>query len=66
MRFPRFSKYDLINYINYAVNKAQNKAQNKARNKARNKAQKSIMTDREHILPLLKENPSLSQVKLSK
>lgn len=62
MRFPRFSKYDLINYINYAVNKAQNKAQNKARNKA----QKSIMTDREHILPLLKENPSLSQVKLSK
>jgi putative uncharacterized protein (fragment) len=58
MRFPRFSKYDLINYINYAFNKAQDKAQNKA--------QISMMTDREHILPLLKENPSLTQVKLSK
>ena len=58
MRFPRFSKYDLINYINYAFNKAQDKAQNKE--------QISMMTDREHILPLLKENPSLTQVKLSK
>ena len=58
MRFPRFSKYDLINYINYAFNKAQDKAQNKALI--------SMMTDREHILPLLKENPSLTQVKLSK
>ena len=62
MRFPRFSKYDLINYINYAFNKAQDKAQDKAQNKA----QISMMTDREHILPLLKENPSLTQVKLSK
>jgi len=34
-------------------------------NKAQNKAQKSQMTDREHILLLLKENSSLTQVELS-
>ena len=33
--------------------------------KAQNKAQKCIMTDREHILLLIKENPSLTQVELS-
>ncbi|MBQ6503968.1 MAG: putative DNA binding domain-containing protein [Flexilinea sp.] len=43
--------------LNYAYDKAQNKAQNKA--------QKCILTDREHILLLLKENPSLTQVELS-
>ena len=43
--------------LNYAFDKAQNKAQNKA--------QKCIMTDREHILLLIKENPSLTQVELS-
>ena len=43
--------------LNYAYDKAQNKAQNKA--------QKSQLTDREHILLLLKENPSLTQVELS-
>lgn len=43
--------------LNYAYDKAQNKAQNKA--------QKSQMTDREYILLLLKENPSLTQVELS-
>ena len=43
--------------LNYAYGKAQNKAQNKA--------QKSQMTDREHILLLLKENPTLTQVELS-
>ena len=43
--------------LNYAYDKAQNKALNKA--------QKSQMTDREHILLLLKENPSLTQVELS-
>ena len=43
--------------LNYAFDKAQNKAQNKA--------QKSQMTDREYLLLLLKENPSLTQVELS-
>ena len=43
--------------LNYAYDKAQNKAQNKA--------QKNQMTDREYILLLLKENPSLTQVELS-
>ena len=38
---------------------------NYAYDKAQNKAQKSQMTDREHILLLLKENPSLTQVELS-
>ena len=38
---------------------------NYAYDKAQNKAQKSLMTDREHILLLLKENPSLTQVELS-
>ena len=47
--------------LNYAYDKAQNKAQIKAQNKA----QKSQMTDREYILLLLKENPSLMQVELS-
>ena len=41
--------------LNYAYDKAQNKAQNKAQQ----------MTDREYILLLLKENPSLTQVELS-
>lgn len=39
--------------LNYAHDKAQNKAQNKA--------QKNMMSDREHLLLLLKENPSLTQ-----
>ncbi|MBO4903457.1 MAG: putative DNA binding domain-containing protein [Lachnospiraceae bacterium] len=43
--------------LNYAYDKAQNKAQNKA--------QGSELTDREHLLLLLKENPSLTQVELS-
>ena len=43
--------------LNYAYDKAQNKAQNKA--------QGNMMTDREHILLLLRENPSLTQVELS-
>lgn len=43
--------------LNYAYDKAQINAQNKA--------QKSQMTDREYILPLLKENSSLMQVELS-
>ena len=30
-----------------------------------NKAQKSMMSDREHLLLLLKENPSLTQAELS-
>ena len=47
--------------LNYNYDKAQNKAQIKAQNKA----QKSQMTDREYILPLLKENSSLMQVELS-
>ena len=34
-------------------------------NKAQNKAQKCIITDRNHILLLIKENPSLTQVELS-
>ena len=37
----------------------------KAQNKAQNKAQGSELTDREHLLLLLKENPSLTQVELS-
>ena len=47
--------------LNYNYDKAQNKAQIKAQNKA----QKSQMTEREYILLLLKENPSLMQVELS-
>ena len=43
--------------IGYAYDKAQNKAQNKA--------QRSLMTDREYVLLLLKENPSLTQIELS-
>ena len=43
--------------LNYAYDKAQINAQNKA--------QKSQMTEREYILPLLKENSSLMQVELS-
>ena len=43
--------------LNYAYDKAQNKVQNKA--------QKIMMTDREHILLLLRENPSLTQAELS-
>ena len=39
--------------LNYEYNKAQNKAQN------------NQITDREHILLLLKENPSLTQVEIS-
>ena len=38
---------------------------NFAFDKAQNKAQKSRMTDREHILLLLKENPLLTQMELS-
>ena len=38
---------------------------NYAYDKAQNKAQKSMMSDREHLLLLLKENPSLTQVELS-
>ena len=38
---------------------------NYAFDKAQNKAQKSMLTDREHILLLLKENPSLTQAELS-
>ncbi len=44
--------------LNYAYAKAQNKAQNKA--------QGTELKDREHLLLLLKENPSLTQVELSK
>ena len=33
--------------------------------KKQNKAQKSMMSDREHLLLLLKENPSLTQAELS-
>ena len=47
--------------LNYNYDKAQNKAQIKAQNKA----QKSQMTDREYVLLLLKESPSLTQVELS-
>ena len=39
--------------LNYAYDKAQNKAQNKA------------LSDKEHLLLLLKENPSLTQVDLA-
>ena len=39
--------------LNYAYDKAQNKAQNKA------------LSDKEHLLLLLKENPSLTQVELA-
>ena len=42
-----------------------NYAYDKAHNKAHNKAQKSMMSDREHLLLLLKENPSLTQAELS-
>ena len=38
---------------------------NYAYDKAQNKAQKSMMSDREHLLLLHKENPSLTQVELS-
>ena len=43
--------------LNYAYDKAQIKAQNIA--------QKNMMSDREHLLLLLKENPSLTQTELS-
>lgn len=43
--------------LNYEYNKAQIKAQIKAQN--------NQITDREHILLLLKENPSLTQVEIS-
>ena len=43
--------------LNYAYDKAQNKAQNKAH--------KAQISDREYILLLLKENPSLTQIELS-
>ena len=39
---------------------------NKAHFKAQNKAQKSMVEDRELLLLLIKENPSLTQVELSK
>jgi len=38
---------------------------NYAHDKAQNKAQKNMMSDREHLLLLLKENPSLTQAELS-
>ena len=38
---------------------------NYAFDKAQNKAQKTMLTNREHILLLLKENPSLTQAELS-
>lgn len=38
---------------------------NYAYDKAQNKAQKSMMSDREHLLLLIKENPSLTQAELS-
>ena len=37
----------------------------KAQNKAQSKAQNNQITDREHILLLLKENPLLTQVEIS-
>lgn len=43
--------------LNHAYDKAQNKAQDKAQNKA--------LSDKEHLLLLLKENPSLTQVELA-
>ena len=38
---------------------------NYAFDKAQNKAQKSMMSDREHLLLLIRENPSLTQTELS-
>lgn len=38
---------------------------NYAHDKAQNKAQKNMMSGREHLLLLLKENPSLTQAELS-
>lgn len=43
--------------LNYAFDKAQNKAQNKA--------QKNLLSDREYILILIKDNPSLTQIDLA-
>ena len=55
--------------LNYAYNKAPNKILNRAQIKCRikqDKAQDSTPEDREYILMLLKENPSLTQVEISK
>ena len=43
--------------LNYAFDKAQNKAQNKA--------QRKMLSDKEHIVLLIKENPSITQEEIS-
>ena len=47
--------------LNYAYNKAQIKAQVKAQTKAQNNA----VDDREHLLLLIRENPSITQTELA-